>query len=86
MPHNRSARRGPDATLKQLRSRVLGGARPHLESLDADEMAAANELISSGEAEIASYSCRLFLIAKLHDEPSDLAGMMGATKRFFQNL
>jgi len=86
MSDNRISHHDPDATLQQLRSRVLGGARPHLESLDRDEMVAANELITRGEAEIASYSCRLFLIATLHDEPSDLGNLMAATKRFLQNL
>ncbi|MDP6345113.1 MAG: hypothetical protein QF491_16360, partial [Alphaproteobacteria bacterium] len=67
--------RDPDATLRQLRARILGGARPPLESLGRDEMAAANRMISTGEAEIANYSCRLFLIAKLRDEPGGLDGL-----------
>ena len=86
MSDNRISHHDPDATLQQLRSRVLGGARPRLESLNADKMVAAHELISRGEAEIASYACSLFLIATLHDEPSDLGNLMAETKRFLRNL
>ncbi len=57
----------PVETLRKLRARVLGGGRPELDRLSADEMAAANEMIKKGEAEIASYACRLFLIARPHD-------------------
>ncbi len=57
----------PKLTLQRLRSRILGGGRPVLGSLSAEEMVAANVMISKGEAEIASYSCRLFLIARLYD-------------------
>ncbi len=69
MSNNEPRQGDPDITLKKLRGRILGGARPPLESLSAEEMVAANTMISKGEAEIASYSCRLFLIAKLRDEP-----------------
>ncbi|MBT4487266.1 MAG: hypothetical protein HOK30_25320 [Rhodospirillaceae bacterium] len=75
----------PDDILRKLRARVLGGGRPVLDSLTADEMVAAHEMISQGEAEIASYSCRLFLIAKLHDQPSGLEDLLAATKRFLGN-
>lgn len=74
----------PNVTLQRLRGRILGGGRPPLESLSAKEMVAANTMISGGEAEIASYSCRLFLIAKLHDEPAGLRNLMAATKKFLE--
>ena len=54
-----------DAIAKQLRSRVLSGSRLVLDSLTADELTAAQELIFSGEAEIINEACRPFLVAKL---------------------
>ena len=78
--------RDPDVTLQKLRTRVSGGGRRPLEGLGVDEMVAARELISKGEAEIASYSCRLFLIAKLPDEPNRLGGLLAETKRFLRKL
>ena len=55
----------PAATLKQLRSRVLGGGRLLLDSLTAEELAAAQQLILRGEAEIVNEACRPYLLAKL---------------------
>ena len=49
---------------QQMRSRLLGGARPPLDNLTAAELTAAQDMILKGEAEIACYACRLFLIAK----------------------
>lgn len=55
----------PAAILEQLRKRVAGGGSLVLDSLGPEEMAAAQELIAKGEAEIISSACRPFLIAKL---------------------
>ena len=57
----------PKATLKRLRQRVLGGGRPALEDLVGDEMAAANVMISKGEAEVVCTGCHLYLTATLRD-------------------
>ena len=58
-------RHDPAATLEQLRSRVLGGGRLLLDRLTAEELAAAQQLILRGEAEIVNEACRPFLLAKL---------------------
>ncbi len=81
MSNRQSPQPDPAVMLEKLRARVLGGGRPVLDSLSADEMVAAHTMITAGEAEIASYSCRLFLIAKLHDQPSGLRDLLAATKR-----
>jgi hypothetical protein len=76
----------PDETLRRLRLRIRGGGRPPLESLSREEMAAANVMITGGEAEIASYSCRLFLIAKVEDEHAGVGAISRATRDFLKNL
>jgi len=55
----------PAGTLKQLRSKVCDGGRLLLDSLTAEELAAAQQLIFAGEAEIVNEACRPYLLAKL---------------------
>ena len=55
----------PLVIVEQLRKRIRGGGRPALEDLEGEEMAAANELISSGEAEVIHSGCHLYLTATL---------------------
>ena len=55
----------PANTLQRVRDRVLAGGHLLVMSLSADEMAAANELILRGEAEIVSSACKPFLRARL---------------------
>ena len=55
----------PVATFQRVRNRVLGGSRLLLDSLNADELAAAQKLIYAEEAEIVSAACKPFLVAKL---------------------
>ena len=64
---NQIGTRDPAVTLQRLRERVLGGGRPALEDLIGDEMAAANEMISKGEAEVVCTGCHLYLTATLRD-------------------
>jgi hypothetical protein len=64
---NQIGTRDPAVTLHRLRERVLGGGRPALEDLIGDEMAAANEMISKGEAEVVCTGCHLYLTATLRD-------------------
>ncbi len=73
----------PAATLRELRGKILSGANPVLDSLSPEEMAAANDMISRGEAEISYHSCRQFLSAKRHDDLSGLAELLSATQRFW---
>jgi hypothetical protein len=58
-------REDPTAILKRVRERVLSGGRLLLDSLNADELAAAQTLIFADEAEIVSVACKPFLVAKL---------------------
>lgn len=59
-------KRGDPATIrKQLRKRVLGGSNVLLDSMTADELAAAQEMIFQDEAEIVLSACKPFLVAKL---------------------
>jgi hypothetical protein len=58
-------REDPTATLKRVRDCVLRGGRLLLDSLNADELAAAQTLIFADEAEIVSEACKPFLVAKL---------------------
>lgn len=51
--------------LKRLRARVLGGGSMLLDTLTAEELAAAQEMIFKGEAEIVSAACKPFLVARL---------------------
>ncbi|MDA9982466.1 hypothetical protein N9H39_06960 [Gammaproteobacteria bacterium] len=55
----------PTATMKRVRKSILGGNRLLLDSLSAEELAAAQNLIFSEEAEIVSAACKPFLVAKL---------------------
>jgi hypothetical protein len=45
---------------------VLGGSNVLLDSMNADELAAAQEMIFHDEAEIVSSACKPFLVAKLN--------------------
>ena len=65
MSNSQHKREDPATTLKQLRKRVLGGSNVLLDSLTPDELVAAQNLISTGEAEIVSAACKPFLVAKL---------------------
>jgi hypothetical protein len=51
---------------KRMRSRVLGGSSVLLDSMSADELAAAQEMIFQDEAEIVLSACKPFLVAKLN--------------------
>ena len=68
----------PEAALRNLRARIRGGSRPQLGTLHKDEMVAAHQLISKGEAEIAYYSCNLFLVAKRNEVARELADKLTA--------
>ena len=67
---NRGGPRDPDAAMRRLRARVLGGGRPALEDLVGDDMAAANEMILRGEAEVVCTGCHLYLTATLRETPA----------------
>jgi len=69
MPRKQTQLRDPAAILLRLRDRIRGGGRPALEDLQGDEMAAANELISRGEAEIVCTGCHLYVTASLDEAP-----------------
>ena len=58
-------REDPATTLKRLRKRVAGGSNVLVDSLTADELAAAQQLIFNDEAEIVLSACKPFLVAKL---------------------
>ena len=51
---------------KRLRNRVLSGANVLLDSMSAEELAAAQEMIFQEEAEIVLSACKPFLVAKLN--------------------
>ena len=65
MSNDQHKREDPATTLKRLRKRVLGGSYVVFDSLTADELVAAQDLILKGEAEIVSSACKPFLVAKL---------------------
>ena len=65
MSDRQHQREDPATTLKRLRKRVLGGSYVLLDSMAADELAAAQNLIFKGEAEIVLSACKPFLVAKL---------------------
>ena len=65
MSQTPTQRHDPNVALQKLRTRIAKGGRPALEHLVDDEMAAANELISKGEAEIVCTGCHLYLTATL---------------------
>ena len=92
MPHPRFANRGepsdPTAALRRLRARVLGGGRPALEDLVGDDMAAANEMILRGEAEVVCTGCHLYLTATLRETPAPIddygRGLRAAIERILK--
>ena len=59
-------REDPGTVRTRLRNRVLGGSNVLLDSMNADELAAAQEMIFQDEAEIVSSACKPFLVAKLN--------------------
>ena len=59
----RQRQEDPAVTLKRMRSRVIYGGIITLETLSDSELAAANQLILEGEAEIISSACRPYLAA-----------------------
>ena len=59
-------REDPAVTLGRIRKRVLGGSYLLVDKLTADELAAAQNLIFNGEAEIVLSACKPFLVAKLN--------------------
>ena len=59
-------REDPATVRTRLRNRVLGGGNVLLDSMNADELAAAQEMIFQGEAEIVLSACKPFLVAKLN--------------------
>ena len=65
MSHSQHKREDPATTLKRIRKRVLGGSNLLLDSLTADELVAAQNLIFKDEAEIVLSACKPFLVAKL---------------------
>lgn len=59
--------RDDPATIRtRLRNRVLGGSNVLLDSMNADELAVAQEMIFQDEAEIVLSACKPFLVAKLN--------------------
>lgn len=50
-----------------------------------DEMAAANELICRGEAEVICSGCHLYLTATFDKEPDPFTGVFKATKRILNS-
>ena len=81
MSHQTPHRQDPAAALRRLRDRISGGGRPALEDLAGDEMAAANELICRGEAEVICSGCHLYLTATLDKDHDTFSGVFAATKR-----
>ena len=79
-----TARPNPDDLRKRMRERILGGAQPLLDSLSKDELAAAHDMIARGEAEIISHACRMFLVAKLKDEPGGPVDILTDALRKFR--
>ena len=60
-----NSRETPDAVFGRVRRRVLQGNYVRLNTLTADELAAAQALLLKGEAEIVSSACSPHLVAKL---------------------
>lgn len=65
MSNTQHKREGPATVRMRLRNRVLGGSNVLLDSMSADELAAAQEMIFQDEAEIVLSACKPFLVAKL---------------------
>ena len=59
-------REDPATVRTRLRNRVLGGGNVLFDSMNADELAAAQEMIFQDEAEIVLSACKPFLVAKLN--------------------
>ena len=57
--------KNPADTLARLRERIVGGSSLLLDSLTDEELAAMQDLIFKGHAEIVSSACKPYLIAKL---------------------
>ncbi len=55
----------PKETLDKLKNQIGQGRRPSLETLTRDELAAAQTLITQGQAKIDQVNCRAFLVAVL---------------------
>ena len=68
----KSTLRPPVEVLRELRGQILSGACPPLAYLSEEEMAAAQELILKGDAEIVSRACRPHLTARLRDDGPSL--------------
>jgi len=66
MSDNQHKHKDPAAIRKRLRNRVLGGSYVLLDSMSADELAAAQGMIFQDEAEIVLSACKPFLVAKLN--------------------
>ena len=66
MSNTERKREDPATVRTRLRNRVLGGSNVLLDSMDADELAAAQEMIFQNEAEIVLSACKPFLVAKLN--------------------
>ena len=64
MSDSQHKREDPASIRKRLRNRVLGGS-VRLDSMTADELAAAQELIFQGEAKIVESACKPYLAAEL---------------------
>jgi len=60
-------RETPPETLQRVSAMINNGAKPILENLSREEMAAAGTLINQGKAQIDQVNCRAFLSAKLKD-------------------
>ena len=73
----------PAVTLAQMRNRILGGSTPQLDALSTEELVAANEMISRGEAKIIYHSCRQFLSARQTDDLSGFGELTASFKRLF---
>ena len=78
-----TARPDPDDLRKRMRERILGGAKPLLDNLGKDELAAAHDMIARGEAEIICHACRMFLVAKA-DEPGGPVDVLTDALRKFR--
>ena len=55
----------PNVAPEDLRRRIHGGARPLLDGLSKEELAAAHVLIRAGEAEIINEACKPYVVRKL---------------------
>lgn len=66
MSNSERKREDPATVRTQLRNRVRGGSNVLLDSMNAEELVAAQEMIFQGEAEIVLSACKPFLVAKLN--------------------